>query len=132
ANDRGVRDETGVHMALARHSARAPQGARAYASKPGNTGNNITVWGALSRDGIQAAMTVAGSTDTDVFFTDVPRVVVPTWRPGQVVSMDHLSSHTDARMQTAMAWVGARRAYVPPYAPDLSPIEACWSKVNAS
>lgn len=132
ANDRVFLDETGVNIAMARHYARAPQGERAYASKPVNKGKNITVLGALSLDGIQAAMTVEGSTDTDVFLTYVQSVLVPTLRPGQVVSMDNLSSHKDDRIQTAIESVGARLEYLPPYSPDLSPIEECWSKFKAS
>jgi len=121
-------DETGVNIAMARHYARAPQGERAYASKPVNKGHNITVLGALSLDGIIAAMTVEGSTDSEVFFTYVHTILVPTLRPGQVVIMDNLSSHKDERLQTAIESVGAQLQYLPPYSPDLSPIEACWSK----
>jgi len=125
-------DETGVNIARARHSARAPQGERAYASKPANKGKNITVLGALSLGGLQAAMTVEGSTETAVFLTDVQRVVVPTLRPGQVVIMDNLSSHKNARSQTASESVGAKREYLPPYSPALSPLEEWWSKFTAS
>jgi transposase len=77
-------------------------------------------------------MTGAGSTDTDVFVTDVQRVLVPTVRPGQVVRRDHLSAHTDDRIQTAIEAAGARLEYLPPYSPDLSPIEECWSKCKGS
>jgi transposase len=132
AQDRVFLDETGVNLAMARHYARAPQGERAYAAKPVNKGKNITVLGALSLGGIQAAMTVEGSTDTAVFLTYVQRVLVPTLRPGQVVLMDNLSAHKDERIQTAIASVGAKLEYLPPYSPDLSPIEECWSKLKAS
>ena len=131
ANDRVFLDETGVNLAMTRLYARAPQGERAYASTPVNTGKNITVLGALSLDGVIAAMTVEGSTDTEVFFTYVQTIVVPTLRPGQIVLMDNLSSHTDERIQTALEAVGATLAYLPPYSPDFSPIEPCWSKVKA-
>jgi transposase len=76
-------------------------------------------------------MTVEGSTDTQVFLTDVQTILVPTLRPGQIVIMDNLSSHKDDRIQTAMESVGATLEYLPPYAPDFSPIEQCWSKVKA-
>jgi hypothetical protein len=104
-------DETGVNIAMARHYARAPQGERAYASKPVNKGHNITVLGALSLDGIMAAMTVEGSSDTQVFLTYVQTVLVPHLRPGQVVVMDNLSSHKDEGIQTAIEAVGARLEY---------------------
>ena len=88
--------------------------------------------GALSLGGIPAAMTVEGSTDTEVFLTYVQRVLVPTLRPGQVVIMDNLSSHKNARIQTAIESVGATLEYLPPYSSDLSPIEECWSKLTES
>jgi len=131
ANDYVFLDETGVNIAMARPYARAPRGERAYASKPVNKGKNITVLGALSRAGILAAMTVEGSTDTQVFLSYVQTILVPTLRPGQVVIMDNLSSHKDDRIQTAIESVGAHLEYLPPYSPDLSPIEACWSKFKA-
>jgi transposase len=131
AHDRVFLDETGVNIAMARLYARAPQGQRAYASIPVNKGKNITVLGALSLDGIIAAMTVEGSTDTQVFFTYVQTILVPALRPGQVVMLDNLSSHKDDRIQTAVESVGATLEYLPPYSPDFSPIEPCWSKVKA-
>jgi hypothetical protein len=71
-------DETGINIAMARHYARAPQGQRVQTSKPLNKGKNITVLGALSLNGITAAMTVEGSTDAQVFLTYVQTLLVPT------------------------------------------------------
>jgi hypothetical protein len=71
-------DETGINIAMARHYARAPQGQRVHTSKPLNKGKNITVLGALSLNGITAAMTVEGSTDAQVFLTYVQTLLVPT------------------------------------------------------
>jgi transposase len=131
AHARVCLDETGVNMAMARPYARAPQGERAYASTPVNKGKHITLLGALSLDGSSAAMTIAGSPDPAVFVTYVHTIVVPTVRPGPIGLMDHRSAHTDERIQTAIDSVGATLEYVPPYAPDFSPIEPCWSKVKA-
>jgi transposase len=124
-------DETGVNIALARHYARAPQGERVHTSKPVNKGKNITVLGALSLDGIMASMTVEGSTDEQVFLTYVQTILVPTLHAGQVVFMDNLSSHQVSGVKEAIESVGARLEYLPPYSPDLSPIEKCWSKFKA-
>jgi transposase len=124
-------DETGVHMAMARHYARSPQGVRVHTSKPVNKGKNITVLGALSLDGIMASMTVEGSTNAQVFLTYVQTILVPTLHAGQVVFMDNLSSHQVDGVKEAIASVGARLEYLPPYSPDLSPIEKCWSKFKA-
>jgi transposase len=124
-------DETGVHIAMARHDARSPQGERVHTSKPINNGQNITVLGALALAGIMAAMTVEGSTDAPVFLTSGKPILVPAWRPGQVVFMDNRSAHQVDGVQEAIEAVGARREYLPPYAPDLSPIAACWSKCTS-
>jgi transposase len=116
-----------VHIAMARHYARSPQGERVHTSKPINKGQNSTVLGALSLTGILAAMTVEGSTDAQVFLTSVKTILVPALRPGQVVCMDNLSAHQVDGVQEAIEAVGARLEYLPPYSPDLSPLEACWS-----
>jgi hypothetical protein len=131
AQARVLLDETGVTSAMARRSARAPHGKRADAAPPLNTGKTITVWGARSLEGIMAAMTVAGRTDTQGCFTEVQTMRVPTWRPGPVVRMDTLSSQNDERIQSAIDAVGATLDYVPPDSPDGSPIEPGWSKVTA-
>jgi transposase len=124
-------DETGINIAMARHYARAPQGERVHTAKPLNKGKNITVLGALSLHGITAAMTVEGSTDAQVFLTYVQTLLVPTLHAGQVVFMDNLSSHQVDGVKEAIAAVGARLEYLPPYSPDFSPIEPCWSKFKA-
>jgi transposase len=124
-------DETGVNLALARHYARSPQGERVQPSKPVNKGKNMTVLGALALDGIMASMTVEGRTDAQVFLIYVQTILVPTWHAGHVVFMDNLSSHPVSGVKEAIASVGARLASLPPYSPDLSPIEKCWSKFKA-
>jgi transposase len=90
------------------------------------------VWGALSLDGIIAALTGDGSADTQGVFPEVQTVVVPNLRPGQVVMRGKLSAHHDERLQTAMESVGATREELPPDAPAFSPREQCWSKCKAS
>jgi transposase len=75
-------------------------------------------------------MTVEGATDSAVFRADVREVRCPTLRAGDVVGADHLSAHQAAGVQEAIAAQGARLLYVPPYSPDLNPIEPCWSKIK--
>jgi transposase len=124
-------DEAGCHQAMTRLYARAPRGQRAYATKPVNRGRHLTLLGALSLTGIVAAMTVEGFTDSEVFLAFLHEVVVPQLRPGQILIMDNLKAHKIAGVAAACAAVGVRLLYLPPYSPDLSPIEACWSKVKA-
>ena len=131
-NDFVCMDETGVNIAMARPYARALKGTRVQASKPYNKGQNMTVLGALSLEGVLAPMTVEGGTDTEVFSTYVKDILAPALRPGNVVIMDNLSSHKVEGIQGAIEAVGATLEYLPPYSPDLSPIEECWSKVKAT
>jgi transposase len=121
-------DEAGVNIAMAREYARSPKGERAYAHKPHNKGENVTVLGALSPEGIIASMTVEGGTDRAVFLTYVKQILVPSLRAGNVVVMDNLSSHTGEEVSEAIKSVGARVEYLPEYSPELSPIEEAWSK----
>lgn len=116
---------------MARLYARAPKGERAYASAPVNKGQNVTVLGALSLDGIVEAMTIDGSADGQVVSTFIQDVLVPALRPGPIVIMDNLSAHKVDGIQDALEARGARLEYLPSYSPDFSPIEKCWSKVKA-
>jgi transposase len=124
-------DEAGVNIAMTRPYARSLQGTRAHATKPCNKGKNMTMLGALSLEGLTASMTIEGSTDTDVFLTYVQEILCPGLRPGQVVILDNLKPHKADEVREAIEAVGARIEYLPPYSPDFSPIEACWSKVKA-
>jgi transposase len=125
-------DESGVNLAMTRLYGRAPRGVRVVGSVPQNYGPNVTILGALGIQGLQAVMTVDGATDAEVFRTYVKRVLGPTLRPGDIVVMDNLRAHKAVGVQQALARRGARLLYLPPYSPDLSPIEPCWSKVKTA
>jgi transposase len=101
-------------------------------SVPHNYGQNVTMLGALGTPGLQAVITVNGATDTEVLRTYVKRVLGPTLVPGDIVVMDNLRAHKAVGIQQALARRGARLLYLPPYSPDLSPIEPCWSKVKTA
>jgi transposase len=124
-------DESGVNLAMTRLYGRAPKGERVIDAVPQNYGQNVTMLGALSIGGLEAVMTVEGATDADVFLAYVEHVLAPTLRPGDIVVMDNLRAHKVAGVQHAIAGCGARLLYLPPYSPDLSPIEPCWSKLKA-
>lgn len=123
-------DESGINLAMTRLYGRAPRGERALGSAPQNYGQNITMLGALSCRGLEAVMTVEGATDSDVFRAYVQEVLCPTLHAGDVVVADNLSAHKAAGIQEALAARGARLLYLPPYSPDLNPIERCWSKIK--
>lgn len=121
-------DEAGVNIAMTRRYARSMQGSRAVGECPDQRGKNVTIIGALSLDGIVAAMTFPGGTDAHAFRTYVRQVLVPNLWPGACVVMDNLSSHKVAGIRSAIEAVGARVVYLSPYSPDFNPIENCWSK----
>jgi transposase len=125
-------DESGVNLAMTRPYGRAPAGKRVMGSVPQNYGQNVTMLGALGVQGLHAVMTVDGATDADVFRTYVKQVLGPTLTPGDIVGMDNLQAHKAVGVQQAIARRGARLRYFPPYSPDLSPIEPCWSKLKTA
>jgi transposase len=125
-------DESGVNLAMTRLYGRAPAGERAIGSVPQNYGQNVTILGTLGVQGLEAVMTVDGATDTEVFRTYVKQVLGPTLTPGDIVVTDNLGAHKAVGVQQALARRGARLRYLPPYSPDLSPIEPCWSKLKTA
>jgi len=125
-------DESGINLALARLYGRAPRGERACGSVPVNYGANLTIIGALGSAGVEALMTVEGATDGEVFLIYVKRVLVPTLHAGDIVIMDNLGAHKVAGIREAIEACGATLLYLPPYSPDLSPIERCWSKLKTA
>lgn len=116
---------------MTRRYGRAQYGRRVADAVPKNFGPNVTILGALSCNGLDAVMTVEGATDTAVFRAYVEQVLVPTLVADDVVVMDNLSVHKVSGIREAIEATGARLMYLPPYSPDYSPIESCWSKLKA-
>ena len=82
-----------MHLGLSRLYGRSPQGERLYDSIPGNRGQNISLLGALSLDGLIATMSIPGSVNTDVFLTYVQKVLAPQLWTGAIVVMDNIRVH---------------------------------------
>ena len=123
-------DESATNLAMTRRYGRAPRGERVSESVPRNYGESISVVGALSLGGVRAAMTVSGAVDTLCFDAFITRVLVPQLRVGDVVVLDNLNVHKASRIEKAVAAVGASVMWLPPYSPDMTPIEQCWSKIK--
>jgi transposase len=123
-------DESGIHLGMTRLRGRAKSGERLSDCCPRNRGSNISLIGALSLDGLIATMTVPGSVNTDIFVSYVQEILAPALWSGAFVIMDNLSVHKAHRIQEIIASVGATVIFLPPYSPDLSPIELCWSKLK--
>lgn len=86
--------------------------------------------GALSLSGVEALMTVNGATDGDIFLVFVREVLSPTLAEGDVVIWDNLGAHRSQAVREAVEARGARLLFLPPYSPDMNPIERCWSKIK--
>ena len=125
-------DESGVNLALTRLYGRAPRGERAIGSAPINYGQNLTLIGALGSQGLDALLTIEGATDGEVFRAYTERMLCPTLKAGDVVVMDNLGAHKVSGIREAIEARGAQLIYLPPYSPDLSPIERCRSKIKAA
>ena len=107
-------DETGVHLALTRLSGRAPKGERLYDSEsPGNRGQNISLIGAMSIDGLIEILTVVGSVNTDVFLFYIQEILIPQLWPGAIVLMDNLPVHHKGG-DSGSSCCGRSKASVPP------------------
>lgn len=124
-------DETGTHLGLTRLYARPRRGQRAHGKIKRNRGGTLTTIGAISLAGVQASFALPGGTDGLAFLVFVRSVLVPTLRQGQVVVLDNLGAHKVFGVRAAIEGAGCSLLYLPPYSPELNPIEECWSKVKA-
>ncbi len=123
-------DESGVTTALTRLYGRARGGARAVGSAPKNYNRQINILSALSSQGIAASLAVIGSVDSMVMSVFVREVLLPALLPGDVVVMDNFSVHKTRRVLAEFERAEIKVEFLPPYSPDLNPIEKCWSKVK--
>lgn len=123
-------DEAGSNLAMTRLYGRAAPGERVFDSVPKNYGENISMLACLSLSGIAAPMTIDGAVDGIVFKVYVEQVLCPTLSEGDVVVMDNLSAHKVSGVRELIESRGAKLVFLPPYSPDMNPIEKCWSKIK--
>jgi transposase len=123
-------DESGVTTQMTRGYARASGGRRVHEATPGGHWKILTILSALSLGGLLATMTIEEATDGDIFLTYLQQVLGPKLRPGDVVVMDNLSAHKVAGVEELIQAAGAELLYLPPYSPDLNPIEKAWAKLK--
>jgi transposase len=123
-------DESGVTTQMTRGYARASGGRRVHEATPGGHWKILTILSALSLRGLLATMTIEEATDGDIFLAYIEQVLGPKLRPGDVVVMDNLSAHKVAGIGELIQAAGAELLYLPPYSPDLNPIEKAWAKLK--
>ena len=126
-------DESAVNTAMTPTHGRAPIGERVVDSAPRNYGEQTSIVGALSYGrGLVATMTLTGAVDTLAFDAYLVRMLGPQLRRGDVVVLDNLNVHKASQVEGVAEGRGARVIWLPPYSPDFSPIEQCWSKIKTA
>jgi transposase len=116
---------------MARRYGRSPRGARLVAGVPHGHWRTRTFLAALRCDAITAPCVIDGAINGETFCAWVEQFLVPTLATGDIVVMDNLGSHKVAGVRKAIEGAGARLLYLPPYSPDLNPIEQVFAKLKA-
>jgi transposase len=124
-------DETWTSTRMTRRYGRAPRGRRCLDSAPHGHWETTTFVGALRCRRLTAPMVTDGPMDGEMFLAYVRKFLSPTLQPGDTVILDNLSSHKVAGVEEAITATGATVRYLPPYSPDLNPIEKFFSKLKA-
>jgi transposase len=123
-------DETWTKTNMTRLRGRAPVGARLVAKVPHGHWKTTTLIAALGIQGICCSTVVDGPIDADVFGAFVTEVLAPQLRPGDLVVLDNLSSHKTPAVRQKVQATGAQLLFLPPYSPDLNPIELVFAKIK--
>ena len=124
-------DESGVNTDLTRLYGRALSSQRAVDHAPLNTPQTTTVLSSIRLDGEKAFTTYQGGTTGERFVQYLKETLLPTLRPGDIVVMDNMRSHHVKAVREILEAKGMKVLYLPPYSPDLNPIEKMWSKMKA-
>jgi transposase len=115
---------------MTRTHGRAPRGERLVAKVPHGHWRTLTFLAALRHDRIEAPCVIDGPINGDSFLAYVEQVLVPTLRPGDIVVIDNLGSHKGKAVRRAIRAAGAKLFFLPPYSPDLNPIEQVFAKLK--
>jgi transposase len=124
-------DETWAKTNMSRRYGRAPVGERLVGVVPHGHWKTTTFVAALRAGALTAPLVIDGAVNGDLFEAYVEQVLVPTLSPGDVVVMDNLSAHKRARVRELVEGAGGTLLFLPPYSPDLNPIEQAFAKLKA-
>ena len=123
-------DETWATTAMVRTHGRAPRGERLVCAVPAGHWRTTTFVCGLRHDGLVAPLVLDRAMNGAAFLAYVERMLAPALEPGDLVVLDNLSSHKVAGVRQAVEARGASLLYLPPYSPDLNPIEQVFSKLK--
>jgi transposase len=124
-------DESGLSTSMARLRGWAPEGERCRGAIPHGHWKTMTFVGGFTLNGFIAPMLLDGPMDGECFLAWIEQMLVPTLKPGQLVIMDNLPAHKVAGIRKAIEAAGAKLLYLPPYSPDLNPIENAFAKFKS-
>jgi len=124
-------DETGAFTKMARVRGRSKRGTRLLASVPHGHWKTTTFLAGLRHDGITAPLVLDGPMNGAIFLAYIKQFLAPTLKPGDIVIMYNLPAHKVTGVRQVIEAVGARLLYLPPYSPDLNPIEMMFAKLKA-
>ena len=124
-------DESGVNTNMTRRYGRSIGKTRVADHVPLNTPTTTTVLSSIRTDGNHIAVTYQGGTTGERFISYLKEHLLTALKPGDVVVMDNLRSHHVREVEEAFAGTGVKYCYLPPYSPDLNPIEKMWSKMKS-
>ncbi len=123
-------DEMGAHLNMTLDYARAKSGQRIAMPKPFVRGTKISVIGAVSAAGVEAALYGEWATATDIFYHFIKNDLCPKLKANNIVLLDNVSFHKNALIEEAISATGAKIDFLPPYSPHFNPIEMGWSFVK--
>ena len=124
-------DECGINTKMTRLYGRSLSSERCIDYAPHGHWHTNTFIAALRHDRIDAPILFDGPMNAATFLQYVEQILAPTLEPGDIVICDNLSSHKSSEVRDALQEVGADIAYLPPYSPDMNPIEMVFSKIKA-
>lgn len=123
-------DETWAKTNMTRLRGWSPRGRRLLAKVPQGHWRTLTFLAALRHDRIEAPCVIDGPINGESFLAYVEQILVPTLRSGDIVIIDNLGSHKGKAVRRAIRATGARLFFLPPYSPDLNPIEQVFAKLK--
>lgn len=123
-------DETGANTKMVRTRGRAPKGHRLIGREPWGHWKTTTFTAGLRHDGLVAPFVLDGPMNGEAFLVYVEKILAPALSPGDIVVMDNLAAHKVDGVRTRIEAAGAGLLYLPPYSPDLNPIEMAFSKLK--
>lgn len=115
---------------MTRTYARSLEGERAFCKRPANRGGNISLVGAIRLEESPILYPFDGAVDGERFLYFLKHYLIPKLRSGDVVILDNCRIHHIADVKIILSTVGARPLFLPPYSPELNPIEEAWSLIK--